>query len=257
MEILGILNSKYFDFSLKKSQVFLTQRIKDIFEMVDEEYFLLKLNQVKEGKVVDDGCTMIVNIIQTGYCLNINLGDSRTLLATRNQNHWIYQYQSTDHSMSHSKIQEIVNRGGRLVWRGMILDPVHKDKIPQSRIYRPVTNEIKAIGISHRKTLNLSATLGDVLFKVKPAVMSPVPDITFYKIEKETLIVMATDGVWDHIYTDSVHLQGQLICDYISNWWSTNTMDMICEQLVDREAWELYASATRYDDASMVLIHIE
>jgi hypothetical protein len=43
--------------------------------------------------------------------------------------------------------------------------------------------------------------MGDLLFKVAPAVLSPVPDISFIEILKgwEYVGVLATDGVWDHL----------------------------------------------------------
>jgi len=54
------------------------------------------------------------------------------------------------------------------------------------------------------RTLNMGATMGDLLFKIEPAVLSNEPDVTFNKLNsnKDYLLVIATDGVWDYLKYD-------------------------------------------------------
>ncbi|KAI8820696.1 phosphatase 2C-like domain-containing protein, partial [Fimicolochytrium jonesii] len=179
----------------------------------------------KAGKPVDDGCTLVVNIITKGWVININVGDSRTVVGMKaDADHgstWDPVFESSDHNMTHpAKIHHIQRTGGQFIYPYGTLRTIElcaadgkpitaETKIPTTpytqlegmRIYRPPSAQIRAVGVSHRRTLNLSATMGDLLFKVEPAVLSCVPDVEFVKLRSDRpyILVAATDGVWDHM----------------------------------------------------------
>ncbi|KAI9340774.1 hypothetical protein DFJ73DRAFT_549943 [Zopfochytrium polystomum] len=126
---------------------------------------------------------------------------------------WSSEFSSVDHNMSHSgKVWEIHQSGGQFICPPGAPRPVQIEP-PESRQHRPYhelnggrifrqsSDPVKAVGVSHRRTLNLTATMGDLLFKINPPVLSPRPDIHFMKLEsdRDYVVVMATDGVWDHL----------------------------------------------------------
>ncbi|KAJ1564891.1 hypothetical protein HK096_005681 [Nowakowskiella sp. JEL0078] len=189
---------------------------------------------------VDDGCTLVVNIFVDGWMINCNVGDSRTVVAKRDislqnqchvdtseevsishimqqkQSEFSILFSSSDHNMTHpEKIYGIHKTGGQFVNSNgaikhvNVTPPLNRKNAPYhelvgSRIYRPLTEAIRKVGVSHKRTLNLTATMGDLLFKVEPAVLNCRPDVTFVNMSDELtsseyVVVMATDGVWDHL----------------------------------------------------------
>ncbi|KAJ1551028.1 hypothetical protein HK096_003579 [Nowakowskiella sp. JEL0078] len=189
---------------------------------------------------VDDGCTMVINIFVDGWMINCNVGDSRTVVAKRDvsltdqchigaiaesglshvaqqkQSDFSIIFTSSDHNMTHpEKIYGIHRTGGQFVNPNgtikhvNVTPPSNRNNLPYhelvgSRIYRPLNEAIRRVGVSHKRTLNLTATMGDLLFKVEPAVLNCRPDITFVNLSddlacSEYIVVMATDGVWDHL----------------------------------------------------------
>lgn len=156
---------------------------------------------------------------------------------------WTIHFASKDHSPDHPHRAHHIHRAGGLfinddgTRRAVRIQPPHErgdmlyTELTGSRIYRPPNDMIKALGISHLKTLNLAGTMGDLLFKIAPAVISSRPDITFVRIrdvleegspEKggwEHLIVYTTDGVWDHLRQQSTSsLQNKAVIGFISGW---------------------------------------
>lgn len=123
---------------------------------------------------------------------------------------------SKDHNMTHKeKVEKILSRGGIFVEHGGIprnlkrrnsTDEYAKVKTSSCntitccddspcpnciegpytellglRIYRSPNPNIKEVGVSHRRTVNMTCTLGDLLFKVEPPVMDSEPDIVFLR----------------------------------------------------------------------------
>ncbi|KAJ3345847.1 hypothetical protein HDU91_007215, partial [Kappamyces sp. JEL0680] len=109
-EIQELLNAKNWDFGHSEDQHELSARITEIYLALDQEYVRIKTNEyqhwVKGGciplhKPVDDGCTMMLNIIQHGWILNCNVGDSRSVLARTSpyEKDWLSCFSSIDHNM--------------------------------------------------------------------------------------------------------------------------------------------------------------
>ena len=166
---------------------------------------------------------MVLNIIHNGYLINCNTGDSRTLLGSKEQGHseWESHYFSRDHNTTHPvKVWGIHSSGGYFITpKGAFLGfpikyqdedtPYHN--LAGTRVYRPASALSQNVGLSHRRTLNLTATLGDLLFKLDPPVMSGEPDVTFVPLNphSEYILIVCTDGVWDHLRVQSVGADAQ------------------------------------------------
>jgi hypothetical protein len=159
--------------------------------------------------------------------INCNVGDSRTVLGRREnikrslfshrENVWSQVFGSRDHAPELSDMAYHISQNGGIFLNqngskrihGAIVPPQKRGTKPYSdlvgtRIYRAVNDNITDIGISNMRTLNMGATMGDLLFKIEPAVLSNEPDVTFNKLNanKDYLLVIASDGVWDYLKYD-------------------------------------------------------
>ncbi|KAJ3012087.1 UNVERIFIED_CONTAM: hypothetical protein HDU68_001386, partial [Siphonaria sp. JEL0065] len=197
----------------------------------------------------DDGCALVAVVVHAGWLVNMNVGDSRMTLHSRlrqprpqqqssetlnsntnnsstphQQEPWTPVFTSNDHNMTHpGKVYSIYTAGGHFMSPSHTLIPmnpqhpsVRKDapyhELTNARIYRHASPNVKSVGVSHRRTLNLTGTMGDLLFKIEPAVLSPVPDVSFIELDKrwEYVMVLATDGIWDHLMDNSGDAETQV-----------------------------------------------
>jgi Protein phosphatase 2C. len=134
-----------------------------------------------------------------------------------------------------------------------------------SRIYRPSNKRIEELGINHLMTLNMGGSMGDLLFKIEPAVISCRPDVSIVKIDNtvDNMLLIATDGIWDHLNWQEPEKQNEKIMSYISKQLSEEVeiseelLNKISSKLVKRENnLELYESRQRYDDCTAFLVFI-
>lgn len=242
--VQSLLDSREWDLGIDVERDILKREVSTAFQILDASYASRKVEEYRRWidsgsdaakRPTDDGCTLVVNVIVNGWVVNINVGDSRTVIGVREDSEdssattpWAPIFASSDHNMTHpAKIHHIHTTGGQFIYPYGALKTVTLPSTPTPptkpytqltgmRIYRPLTPQIRAVGVSHRRTLNLSATMGDLLFKVEPAVLSCVPDMEFIKLEQpEYVLVMATDGVWDHMRLQDANLQAKLIVDRV------------------------------------------
>lgn len=71
-----------------------------------------------QGRPLDDGCTLALNILVDGWLVNCNVGDSRTCLAYRPAQSfsWSTIFASEDHSLAHADLaHHIVESGGEFI----------------------------------------------------------------------------------------------------------------------------------------------
>ena len=344
-QILSLLNSKKYDFGDEGTQQELRSQLEELFLDLDDEYTEIKIREyqawVKSGsnprsRPIDDGCTMVVNILQSGWLLNCNVGDSRTVLAQPCSIYgkdWFQVFSSTDHNMMHAeKVYSIFRNGGRFLdstgsafLNVSIQSPDERQgkdytELVNARLYRPLSDEVRAVGCSHRRTLNLAGTMGDVLFKINPPVLTSMPDISIVRLEANTeyLLIVGTDGIWDHLVPSNSERQNNVVIDRVTglladlldksvvemdanmtsrSFSSTSSqsttesdtftdcsnsstssnpahkgrsskffaqamaqgLGSVCEMLVNRESGDgIYSkNLLRYDDATLMLIHIE
>ena len=250
-----VMDSRTWNFDDEDQREAFEGLVSEVFEVLDKEYCDIKIAQYKvwmeqhasahDKRPVDDGCTMVVNVLYNGYFVNCNVGDSRTVLSVRTNvsEPWFVAFSSDDHNMTHpEKIYDIHNNGGHFVnsngtirYTVQVQTPATRhykpyEELGGARLFRPSSENIRKIGVSHKRTLNLTCTMGDLLFKVEPQVLRARPDVSFIKMEKcyEYIVVIATDGLWDHLrYQTTYAQQNEVVLGHI-----TDSMD---EWLGDRD----------------------
>ncbi|KAI8831359.1 hypothetical protein BJ741DRAFT_617428 [Chytriomyces cf. hyalinus JEL632] len=271
--LTDILQSQKWDFSQDQHRNDFEAAAVDAFRVIDAEYCATQVARyrtwVDNGSVPsdrpdDDGCTLVAVVLHDGWLVNMNVGDSRMTLASRarktspsqkHQESWTRVFTSVDHNMTHpGKVYSIHSAGGHFMSPNhslMAINPQHPsvrkdvpyDELNLARIYRHASPAVKAVGVSHRRTLNLTGTMGDLLFKIEPAVLNPVPDVSFVELDasREYVMVLATDGIWDHLMEQSgdTERQNSMVMRVVAS--AIETVE------ADRDAnvkeWELYNEA--------------
>lgn len=198
----------------------------------------------KSQRPPDDGCTVVLNILYDGFLVNCNLGDSRTLLLQRDaeEDRWTPCFASIDHTPGHPhKAQLIHQNGGRFIINNttaIVHDIIstlsgHEPHQPHEflsrcRIGRPHGWRITELDVPACTTLNLAGTMGDLFFKYNPPLITAAPDVSFHHLqltpEQEQsdqqpayLLIMASDGLWDHMCHQEPNVQHSLVTQYVDN----------------------------------------
>lgn len=248
--VLELIESKTFDLALEKDRTELLLDLTNIFIQADNDYTLLKYDQFIEWspedttlkKPDDDGCTLVLNIIMNGHLINANIGDSRTILMAQEGEESRIVFSSVDHNTTNpTKIVEIVQNGGNFVsQRGQILTVSQNDlnqdlsQLIHARIYRSPSLLSVNIGLSHRRTLNLTGSMGDIHFKLDPPVLSSVPDVSIMELDSnlEYILIAATDGVWDHLRSaPNLQRQNDTVKDLVSSALKGHYDDIITDKM--------------------------
>jgi len=290
-----VMEDKDWDLSKTEHQEELRKILTDTYIALDKQFCEEKVKEYEEynkngrqgQKPVDDGCTLIVNIIYDGYLINVNTGDSRTVLGTKKEkSHFLHKktfeyvpvFSSLDQSPDHpEKAYNVSHNGGIFLSSGGIprkrpnIEPFEKrgmvtyPELVGSRIYRPSNKRIEELGINHLMTLNMGGSMGDLLFKIEPAVISCRPDVSIIKIDRSTdnILLIATDGIWDHLIWQEPDRQNEKIMNYISKQLneesevSEEILKKLSSKLIKRENnIELYDPRQRYDDCTAFLVFI-
>jgi len=237
-----------------------TAAVQKMFQQLDHIYCEQKINEYKAyhakierldarakkaiKKPIDDGCTMVINMHYQDQFININLGDSRTIVGkrrspwegdqekgSRDYHKWELFFSSVDHSPSNPTRAYRVHANGGLftdVTGAAIngstilhptLHPASYQHLARCRIRRPPNFVTTQVPIRLKSTLNLSATLGDLNFKLDPPLFDPTPEITFMTFDPdyEYIFMMASDGVWDHLScSSSPSHQAKAVLEYFA-----------------------------------------
>jgi len=290
-----VMEDKNWNLSNQDHQNELKKLLTNTYIALDKQFCMEKIQEYEEynkngkqgKKPLDDGCTLIVNIIYDGYLINVNTGDSRTVMgAKKEKTHFLQKktyefspvFSSLDQSPDHpEKAYNIVNNGGIFLSAGGIprkrpnIQPFEKrgmvtyPELVGTRIYRPSNKRIEELGINHLLTLNMGGSMGDLVFKIEPAVISCRPDVSIIKIDSsvDNMILIASDGIWDHLNWQDPEKQNEKIMSYISKQLGDNAevseelLNKISSKLVMRENnLDLYESRQRYDDCTAFLVFI-
>jgi len=290
-----VMEDKDWDLSHPEQREELQKIITDTFISLDRQFCDEKVKEYEEynkngrqgKKPVDDGCTLIVNIIYDGYLINANTGDSRTVLGSKKEkSHFLHKktfefspvFSSLDQSPDHpEKAYNVSHNGGIFLSSGGIprkrpnIEPFEKrgmvtyPELVGTRIYRPSNKRIEELGINHLMTLNMGGSMGDLLFKIEPAVISCRPDVSVVKIDSTTdnILLIATDGIWDHLNWQEPEKQNEKIMSYISKQLgddaevSEELLNKITSKLIKREGnLDLYEPRQRYDDCTAFLVYL-
>ncbi|KAI8827366.1 hypothetical protein BJ741DRAFT_630431 [Chytriomyces cf. hyalinus JEL632] len=268
-----LLQSQKWDFSQEQHRNDFEAAAVDAFRVIDAEYCATQVARyrtwVDSGSVPsdrpdDDGCTLVAVVLHDGWLVNMNVGDSRMTLASRarktspsqkHQESWTRVFTSVDHNMTHpGKVYSIHSAGGHFMSPNhslMAVNPQHPsvrkgvpyEELNLARIYRHASPAVKAVGVSHRRTLNLTGTMGDLLFKIEPAVLNPLPDVSFVELDAslEYVMVLATDGIWDHLMEQSgdTDRQNSMVMRVVAS--AIETVET--ERDANVKEWELYHEA--------------
>jgi serine/threonine protein phosphatase PrpC len=235
--------------------------------------------QYRPSKPADDGCTIVVNILYDGFLVNCNVGDSRSVLYRSEQhaNEWSTAFASIDHTPGHpAKAHQIHTNGGRYMINGVTMDiscymegfnlqtwngqVVHEsevyDYLSRCRIGRQAGWRISEIDVQACTTLNLTGTMGDLFFKYNPSLITACPDVTFTPLAplvgRRYMLIMATDGLWDHMREHLPSVQESLVAKYVRNTMhATNNGDDDAEfftAATDDDGEELSAEEQRNNE---------
>ncbi|GJJ69515.1 hypothetical protein EMPS_01861 [Entomortierella parvispora] len=249
----------------------------EYLEYKKKQYLLYKAKKIPHDPG-SDGTTLIVNIFIDKWIICINVGDSRSLLCSRDSDgRWDVEFHSEDHTPSLERlVQTIYANGGEFVTHDDKLirfDPKHKNDKKHRQALKEARIRVKdgasnIYGIPYRTqnghcaSVNLGACLGDVLYKLDPVkpVLNCTPDVTFIDITniEQGFLLMASDGLWDYVQRGSkVQEQNSTVCQFVGDkldrgWHHQRIM----VTLADREGGSgLYTdSIQEYDDFTAILI---
>ncbi|KAG0201569.1 hypothetical protein BGX28_005659 [Mortierella sp. GBA30] len=275
------------DLSLISVQELVKSQITEAVRLIDKEYLDYKKQQYllyKAKKIPhdpgSDGTTLIVNVFIDKWVICINVGDSRSIISSRDAvGRWNVDFYSEDHTPSLERLaQTIYANGGEFVTHDdkvIRFDPTlkndkkHRGSLKEARI-RVKDGGSNLYGIPYRTrngqcaSINLGACIGDVLYKLDPVkpILSCKPDITFIDITsiQQGYLLMASDGLWDYVLRGGkVHDQNAAVCQFVGDkldrGW--NHQRIVCA-LSDREGLSgLYSdSIQEYDDFTAILVSI-
>ncbi|KAI1316276.1 Protein phosphatase 1L [Mortierella claussenii] len=274
------------DLSIPAVQELVKNQITEAIRLIDKEYLDYKKQQYlryKEKKLTrdpgSDGTTLIVNIFIGNWIICLNLGDSRTMMGSRDLvGRWNVDFYSEDHTPALERLaQTIYANGGEFVTHDdkvirfdptMKNDKKHRQSLKEARI-RVKDGESNQYGIpfrtknGHCASVNLGACIGDVLYKLDPInpVLSCKPDITFIDISEvqQGFLLMASDGLWDYVQRGGkIHDQNATVCQFVGDKLDRGwNHQRIVYTLSDREGAPtgLYSdSIQEYDDFTAILV---
>ncbi|KAG0223039.1 hypothetical protein BGW41_005755, partial [Actinomortierella wolfii] len=262
-----------------RSQIIEAIRVidKEYLDYKKQQYLLYKAKKL-EHDPGSDGTTLIVNVFMGKWIINVNLGDSRTIVTSRDPQlaRWNVEFASEDHTPSLERLaQQIYANGGEFVTHDdkvIRFDPTlkndkkHRTSLREARI-RVKDGEDNVYGIPFRTSngqypsINLGACIGDVLYKMdyERPVLSSTPDITFIDLTQiqQGFLLMASDGLWDYVQRGAKVIdQNQAVCSFVGDkvdrGW--NHQRIVCA-LANRESQiGLYTdSIQEYDDFTAIL----
>ncbi|KAF9584438.1 Protein phosphatase 1L [Lunasporangiospora selenospora] len=262
-----------------KAQIIEAVRVidKEYLDYKKQQYLLYKAKKLQHDPG-SDGTTLIINIFIDKWIICVNLGDSRSILSSRDiTGRWNVDFSSEDHTPSLERIaQNIYANGGEFVTHDdkvIRFDPAfkndkkHRSSLREARI-RVKDGASNVYGIPFRTrngqavSVNLGACVGDVLYKLNltQPILSNRPDITFIDVSdiQQGYLLIASDGLWDYVLRDyKDHEQISAVCQYVGDkidrGWSHQR---IVATLSDRESVpELYTESIHdFDDFTAILV---
>ncbi|CAI2182770.1 3124_t:CDS:2 [Funneliformis geosporum] len=264
----------------KQDMILLIKQLDDEYlEAKREEYLRWQVHDTSaEPEPVDDGATLVINLFFGEWFININVGDSRTLIGCKIENKWIVEISSEDHKPYLERLAlQIYSNGGVFVDNQD--KPIKFDPFPQDRNVRPNLKNARIrlqaadndLGVPYKNSngihfsLNVAATCGDLLFKLDPSkpVISCMPDIFFEKLGPFTeysgnrFMLMSSDGLFDHLYSNKAELQNQTIATCIGQQLDAGCqlkkiVAHLCNREGDRHLFE--NTLQEYDDCTCILV---
>lgn len=246
------------EFSDPNVQNKLHMDIKAMIQGLDDDYLALKRQQIHcksaNERVENDGCTLILNIFMGEWLINVNVGDSRSVLIsapepsvdsppkadTIDSNYKMdVVFASQDHKpyLKHLA-RHILENGGEFVDSSQNrVIKVELDKLGTKNNKRSALKKARIRpkkSCEHPPTLNVARSCGDLDFKMESKIISCEPDITFIQISNQPhtdhcvfqsdshkqqhrrhFLFMSTDGTFDYMFEEAAEQQNKAIARVI------------------------------------------
>ncbi|KAG0370547.1 hypothetical protein BC939DRAFT_532138 [Gamsiella multidivaricata] len=289
--IMQVILGKYSpeDLSVPSAQESIKSQLTEAIHLIDREYLDYKKRQYLDYKVKkiqhdpgNDGATLVANVIIDKWIISVNVGDSRTLLSTRDSNgRWNLDFYTEDHIPSLERFAPNIHaNGGEFVARNDTVirfdtkiknDKKQREDLKGAKVrIREGALASSLYGIPYRNhagrcvSINLAASIGDLLYKLDPdsPVLTNRPDIKFIDTTaiEHGYLFMASRGLWDNVLQDkAVEDQNVAVCEYVGDkldrGWGHQR---IVGRLSDREGkTELYTDPVdRYGDFTAILVSL-
>ncbi|XP_066318427.1 probable protein phosphatase 2C 75 [Miscanthus floridulus] len=208
------------------------------FSMKDSfrKAFRVTDKELRLHRNIDSICSgsTAVTLIKQGQDLIVgNLGDSRAVLGTRDQNGRLVAHQMTvDLKPDHPREARRIKRCNGRVF-------AHQDEPDVSRLWLPNCNS---------PGLAMARAFGD--FCLKDFGLTCVPEVTYRQIsKKDEFIILATDGVWDV-------LTNQEVMDVVA---SCSERSSAARSIVDlaNQAWRFKYPTSKTDDCATICLFLD
>ena len=242
---IHIIKYFYDKFQINPSEFsFMKNRFSEISKNLKESLNNINYNLIKTKQSFDtekSGSTVCIGFLNNKNLIFANIGDSRAILCSCNNNIWKSSQLTKDHKpKDQSEYDRIISSGGTV--SRMINIEKNDEEIGPYRVWDKTQDKgpglamSRSIGDAHAKTLGVLAE----------------PDIFEYTLnEGDKFIVCATDGIWEYLSNDDV-------MDTIKDIYENNgKAEEACEILVKRASSEWMKENNKtMDDISCAIIFL-
>ena len=242
---IHIIKYFYDKFQINPSEFsFMKNRFSEISKNLKESLNNINYNLIKTKQSFDtekSGSTVCIGFLNNKNLIFANIGDSRAILCSCNNNIWKSSQLTKDHKpKDQSEYDRIISSGGTV--SRMINIEKNDEEIGPYRVWDKTQDKgpglamSRSIGDAHAKTLGVLAE----------------PDIFEYTLnEGDKFIVCATDGIWEYLSNDDV-------MDTIKDIYENNgKAEEACEMIVKRASLEWRKENNKtMDDISCVIIFL-
>ena len=242
---IHIIKYFYDKFQINPSEFsFMKNRFSEISKNLKESLNNINYNLIKTKQSFDtekSGSTVCIGFLNNKNLIFANIGDSRAILCSCNNNIWKSSQLTKDHKpKDQSEYDRIISSGGTV--SRMINIEKNDEEIGPYRVWDKTQDKgpglamSRSIGDAHAKTLGVLAE----------------PDIFEYTLnEGDKFIVCATDGIWEYLSNDDV-------MDTIKDIYENNgKAEEACEILVKRASSEWIKENNKtMDDISCAIIFL-
>ena len=242
---IHIIKYFYDKFQINPSEFsFMKNRFSEISKNLKESLNNINYNLIKTKQSFDtekSGSTVCIGFLNNKNLIFANIGDSRAILCSCNNNIWKSSQLTKDHKpKDQSEYDRIISSGGTV--SRMINIEKNDEEIGPYRVWDKTQDKgpglamSRSIGDAHAKTLGVLAE----------------PDIFEYTLnDGDKFIVCATDGIWEYLSNDDV-------MDTIKDIYENNgKAEEACEILVKRASSEWMKENNKtMDDISCAIIFL-
>ncbi|CAG9316791.1 unnamed protein product [Blepharisma stoltei] len=182
------------------------------------------------------GSTLVSLLIRGSSVICGNVGDSRAVLAERNENMWRAIDLSRDHK------PDLPDEGTRIIKANGRIEPYFDDNGQPLGPYRVWLQDQQIPGLA------MSRSIGD--FVAKSVGVSAEPEMLIKQLEpKDKFIILASDGIWEFI-------SSQEAVDMVKESWETGKTEACCDKLVKEAVMRWQKEDDSIDDITVIVIFL-